>query len=561
MKMYDRWNPGVGRENLMLPDPTWSASTAINRPPSMNTPIDEEIRKMRELVQRTKLNRFRLADRGSILSTNPWSQVKKELADRASQRVTDAVGPWAGQGVTPIARAPSARIPIDHGQDDPRVRTGELGMKMWERDIARQRAREQQGTAAPSQRDVEEALARNAQRERRELGVLSSDELRDREEMERKAKLVPDVPVDIIPNVTDAPKGSPMGILEAKDYETIDFVPPKQREELVETRDNSVGAVSKAAKDTSGNTVGGVDRAQEMERIWGNFAYDPVARKKAFLTQLNDIFMKSMLLDMVASLTGNRSQSAAYTKFALGRLEAIQKFDEEERLYNIYRGVYYREDGTFDAPKTKAEAFERVLGFGGTPDEAASISGHLPDKKDLVEWFRLTEDGTLENTFTEGKKSLPDPAKHGVGWSLKKPSIPTTKEGTAKTREYNIWQDMIKEKDPYADAYGRATGFIKRKEGLSVSTLWSMVKGISEGLVDFGEDQTLMEDWAKSKLKEALGIEEEEIQEEIDKEKESPAALGTRDNPIKVTSQEEFDALKHNQWYIDDDGLKQRKIK
>ena len=432
------------------------------------------------------------------------------------------------------------------------------GMRDWYQQNARERMRMADGTAAPSLEEVQASLARGAERQRRKLGIPTLDELN----IKKLAEQAPDVSI-LEPEVTSVEdkKDIPMGILEAKDYETIDFVPPKQREELVEAKDNSEEAVKRAVEDTSGNTIGGVDRSREMERIWGKFAYDPAARKKVFLNQLNDIFMKGMLLDMVATMTGNRSQSAAYTKFALGKLEAVQKFDEEERLYNIYRGVYYLEDGTFDPPKTKAEAFERVLGFGGTPDEASSISGHVPAKRDLVEWFRLTEDGNIDNTFTEGKKSLPDPEKHGTGWSLKRPSIPTTKEGTAKTREYRIWQDMISKNDRYADAYGRATGFIKRKEGISVSTLWSILKGISETLVDFGEDQTLIEDWAKSKLMEELGIGEEEIQEKLNKEKESPAALGTRDNPIKVTSQEEFDALKHNQWYIDGEGLKQREIK
>ena len=592
MRMYDRWTPGVGRQSLMQSDPTWSAATAINTP-----------------------------FKRSIMTSSPWDMIRKELIDRGSQRVADSVGPWLGQGTTPmrnpvstvttkrqagpprhqltaalqrrdpreqvrqdltrdkvgdrviplhdrripfIASETPARtfdIPVDHGQGDFPGRMADMesrGMRDWYQQNARERMRMADGTAAPSLEEVQASLARGAERQRRKLVTPTQHELN----IKKLAEQAPDVS-KLEPEVTSVEdkKDIPMGILEAKDYETIDFVPPKQREELVEAKDNSEEAVKRAVEDTSGNTIGGVDRSREMERIWGKFAYDPAARKKVFLNQLNDIFMKGMLLDMVATMTGNRSQSAAYTKFALGKLEAVQKFDEEERLYNIYRGVYYLEDGTFDPPKTKAEAFERVLGFGGTPDEASSISGHVPAKRDLVEWFRLTEDGNIDNTFTEGKKSLPDPEKHGTGWSLKRPSIPTTKEGTAKTREYRIWQDMISKNDRYADAYGRATGFIKRKEGISVSTLWSILKGISETLVDFGEDQTLIEDWAKSKLMEELGIGEEEIQEELNKEKESPAALGTRDNPIKVTSQEEFDALKHNQWYIDGEGLKQREIK
>ena len=559
MRMYDRWTPGVGRQSLMQSDPTWSAATAINTP-----------------------------FKRSIMTSSPWDMIRKELIDRGSQRVADSVGPWLGQGTTPmrnpvstvttkrqagpprhqltaalqtVTPARTFDIPVDHGQGDFPGRMADMesrGMRDWYQQNARERVRKEDGTAAPSLEEVQASLARGAERQRRKLGIPTLDELN----IKKLAEQAPDVPIlePVVTPVEDK-KDIPMGILEAKDYETIDFVPPKQSEELVEAKDNSEEAVKRAVEDTSGNTIGGVDRSREMERIWGKFAYDPAARKKVFLNQLNDIFMKGMLLDMVATMTGNRSQSAAYTKFALGKLEAVQKFDEEERLYNIYRGVYYLEDGTFDPPKTKAEAFERVLGFGGTPDEASSISGHVPAKRDLVEWFRLTEDGNIDNTFTEGKKSLPDPEKHGTGWSLKRPSIPTTKEGTAKTREYRIWQDMISKNDRYADAYGRATGFIKRKEGISVSTLWSILKGISEALVDFGEDQTLIEDWAKSKLMEELGIGEEEIQEELNKEKESPAALGTRDNPIKVTSQEEFDALKHNQWYIDGEGLKQREIK
>ena len=90
MRMYDRWTPGVGRQSLMQSDPTWSAATAINTP-----------------------------FKRSIMTSSPWDMIRKELIDRGSQRVADSVGPWLGQGTTPM-RNPVSTVTTKRQAGPPR---------------------------------------------------------------------------------------------------------------------------------------------------------------------------------------------------------------------------------------------------------------------------------------------------------------------------------------------------------------------------------------------------------------------------------------------------------
>ena len=205
----------------------------------------------------------------------------------------------------------------------------------------------------------------------------------------------------------------------------------------------AMGAASAAAAttDEGANTVAGApptpEQSAALERTWGQWAYDPAERKKKFLQQLNSIYSKAAWLDAIAGITGGRSRSGQYIQRAISRMEAIEKYDQEERLLNIWRDVYYTPDGAYDEPATKREAHERALRLGAKPAEASAIYGWTPAAQDLQQWYRMV-DGELEVTQTAGKKSKPPQGDADAAWIMGSP--PAGLQTPARVSHVN-WTD------------------------------------------------------------------------------------------------------------------------
>ena len=180
--------------------------------------------------------------------------------------------------------------------------------------------------------------------------------------------------------------------------------------------------------DPDASTVGKLDvsqiapeKKQELERVWGKYTYSPKERHNKFMEQLNSIYMKAAWLDVIASITGGTSQSAQYISRATSKLEMMAKFDQEERLYNIWRDVYHDENGTYDPPKSKKEAAERARRLGASPEETQKIYGWGEDQDDLVSWWRPADnEKKYEVKTTHGKKESPARGT-GADWIMGSP--------------------------------------------------------------------------------------------------------------------------------------------
>ena len=109
-----------------------------------------------------------------------------------------------------------------------------------------------------------------------------------------------------------------------------------------------------------------------MKSLWGRYASDPEARKKMYLSQLNKIYAKSMLLDGWASITGGESRGSAYAAAATDVLDKTEKFDSEIRIHNIWKAAMFK-DGKYYPPKTIPDFYERLQALGATPDEIAIL--------------------------------------------------------------------------------------------------------------------------------------------------------------------------------------------
>lgn len=120
-------------------------------------------------------------------------------------------------------------------------------------------------------------------------------------------------------------------------------------------------------------------KSPPKEQVWGKYAQDPAARKKEYLDQLNKIYRNAMILNAIAQLTGGTSQADAYVQMATGKLDAIDKFDSEERMHNIWKEVFFV-DGAYAPPGDWTATYDKVIQLGGTPKEAEELASSMYKK-------------------------------------------------------------------------------------------------------------------------------------------------------------------------------------
>ena len=100
-------------------------------------------------------------------------------------------------------------------------------------------------------------------------------------------------------------------------------------------------------------------------------------KRERYLKALNDIFMKAMILNVVANLTGTESNAEFFVKMALAKMDAVQKFDGQERLENLSQVIFFDADGNYSPPTSKQDAYNRARMAKASQTEAEHLSGHF----------------------------------------------------------------------------------------------------------------------------------------------------------------------------------------
>ena len=172
------------------------------------------------------------------------------------------------------------------------------------------------------------------------------------------------------------------------------------------------------------------------DRIWGNYAYDPEDARKRYEDSMQDILRKSMMLNLLAQLTGGKSMAGAFVEASTKRLEIEEKFKDQGRLQDIQRGIYYTQDGLYDPPKNQQEAFDRAMKFGASPALAEKISGYAPaeDTRAYSNWYN-TQTGEVEVRKTGDKPQ-------GSGWIKGTPSAKSEASSGTKVNFLNELRDI-----------------------------------------------------------------------------------------------------------------------
>lgn len=158
------------------------------------------------------------------------------------------------------------------------------------------------------------------------------------------------------------------------------------------------------------NNAGGVDASNDpiMVRRLGALASDPAKRREAYMKRLNTAFLQSIALDTMASIMGVKSRAGQFMEMTQKAIDAEMKFDDEERLAEINRSVFFP-GGVYNPPANAREAFDRAIMAGASAEEAAAISGHLPegDEVGFDSYYRERPDGSVETIYVPKGQAPP----------------------------------------------------------------------------------------------------------------------------------------------------------
>ena len=115
-----------------------------------------------------------------------------------------------------------------------------------------------------------------------------------------------------------------------------------------------------------------------LTRTWGKLAYDPKKRRDEYMKRLNKIYANTMALEALAIISGKPSRAGMYSQMAMGKLDAMQKFDSEDRLQQLTNALYFDKNGEYAPPENKADAHAALMQMGASLNEATAIVGHVP---------------------------------------------------------------------------------------------------------------------------------------------------------------------------------------
>ena len=170
----------------------------------------------------------------------------------------------------------------------------------------------------------------------------------------------------------------------------------------------TVSAINEPAVPLS-NNVNGQDASQNP--IMSGQIFDPRQRQAEYLKQMNTIMMGGLMLDLAAAALGVKSRSASYMDGQLKILEQQMKFDDQARIYDATKSVYYP-DGVYQNPGTQADVFDALMGTGMvTPAEASAISGYHPEGSSGYDTYYIAkEDGSIETIYVPKGEAPPEGA-------------------------------------------------------------------------------------------------------------------------------------------------------
>ena len=88
---------------------------------------------------------------------------------------------------------------------------------------------------------------------------------------------------------------------------------------------------------------------------------------------------------------------------AIAELDAVEKFDSEERTHQQWKALFFNEDGTYNPPKDREEAMKRGQQLGYNSDQMKDILTVFPKDTSTTKGGVATEQYEIWKEMPEGE--------------------------------------------------------------------------------------------------------------------------------------------------------------
>jgi len=317
--------------------------------------------------------------------------------------------------------------------------------------------------------------------------------------------------------------------------------------------------------------------AQELADEWKErygLSEDQAAREQEYIEEMQKVYNKQRIMMVLAALSGDQNianMAGVMAAQSLDMLERKYGNANNARMSEMNRNIMFNSKGEYDPPESQEELYKALYTMGATQKEIEAIAGQYEFKQEeSSNWFHPEYD-PISATQSEidafndprwvaaGPASISDYYKHkGEGERT---------YGGVDMQKYNLWMDKKAQyangeisKQELAD-FEKVMGF-DNPQTVKINQQFAMFKDSFHNnlagwtLNDANGDAIRQPDgddiweaflrWKKGKFKEDDGGEK----------KGDP---GSQDNPIKVSSEDQYKEVKSGQWFIDSSGeLKQK---
>ena len=412
------------------------------------------------------------------------------------------------------------------------------------------------------------------------LGYLANKENEDNiipnAELDQESTIDNNAPIPIGSGITQARVGSPIGLqprtVDAAGFQTDK---PKLYSGMPMDDNPPVPYINATPQETPKNTEQETPQnTPNLWETWGSLADDPKKRREAYLGSIKNIFMKKMLLDSIATLTGGKSQGNQWATMAIAELDAVEKFDAEERLHNQWKALFFNEDGTYNPPANRKEAMERGQQLGYNADQMKDIMSVFPKETDdrpalqkNISFILDMEDsptkralmkkhGLIEtDDLTAAEKAAKRAVKNGIISEEEKdayirsiyvPKDTSENKGGVATEQFEIWKEMPE--GELKEAYGNIINVNRSSDRGKITAYQAanLLKASADGSLELDEGQlTALNNIMNTGLYGG-----------------STTATPTNssgEKPVTISTQAEYDSLPSGTLYIDSSGQQKRK--
>jgi len=315
-------------------------------------------------------------------------------------------------------------------------------------------------------------------------------------------------------------------------------------------------------------------RIAEHEARFGKMKEEEKERQKEYLADLEKIQKKQRMFMVLGALSGDPNMARIAGTIAQQDMAVLDKKYEwasGDRTAQMQQALMYNADGEYDPPESMEELMGALNTMGADKTEMDWFAGQFFDDTSA------REDNTYRNfihTGTGEKYSGYGPPDESGDWAITGQYDYGTKDGKppggVEMQQYQIWEHKRGQYErgeitaEQLERFEKAMGF-DDPATIKVNQEFAMFEDLYKGAYNTwtgikdkdGEDikgqPTGKQVWEHFQRwrKEAL-----DRQDEVGK---PDSTEGSKSNPIKVTSEEEFRKVKSGQFFVDSTGTVKEK--